>query len=133
MYFISYKSYPCAPKATLLSAACSVGELIALILAAFFAGMFNKAGSSMYHSPLVIVGAVLLLALAVVCHVFVYRKLVPAMAEKETEKNIRTKANFAKIYCDRNPEAYDELHEINADFAAHYTRDESGKIVKIKK
>lgn len=130
--FFMYKSYPCAPKATLLSGLCSMGEILALIFAAFFVGMYRKEGGAMYHSAGAIIGAIVLVVFAVVCYLYVYRKLVPKMAETETERNVRTKANFANIYCQSHPEAFDELREINADFAAKYMRDENGRIVKIK-
>lgn len=132
MFFYSYKSYPCAPKATLLSALCTMGEIIALLFAAFLIGMFRKADHALYQKPLALIGGIVLIALAVACYFFVYRKLVPKMAQTETEKNIRSKAKYAYLYCQSNPEAYEELRAINAEFARQYAREDSGKLVKIK-
>ena len=55
------------------------------------------------------------------------------MAEKEGDLNIRTKAAYALMYCNQNPEAYDQLIQENPAFAAKYEKNEEGKIVKIKK
>ena len=130
MLVVFYKNYPYAPKSTALSALCTLVELIALLFAVCLIAMFGKETGALYHKPLAIVGGVALALLAVACYVFAYRKAVPAMAEKETEKNIRTKAKFARLYCQNHPEAFEELQSVNAAFAQMYTRDESGRIVK---
>lgn len=62
------------------------------------------------------------------------RELFPTkMSEKESEKNIRTKASYALMYCKENPEAYDQLIAENMDFARKYIRNNEGKIVKVSK
>ena len=121
---VFYKSYPYAPKATILSALAAIGTYLGVIgaIALFAAGFKGMLW-------MVFVGIALLAGSAALYFV-IYRKIVPEKAKVETEQNIATKANFAAMYCKQHPEAYDELIKTNPDFAAKYIRNEAGKIVK---
>lgn len=132
MILFSYKTYPYAPKASLFSVLsvlfsyCGLIGGICLALFFFFGNVEKTTG--------LIRGIIglLVLALAAFLYFYVYRKIVPAMAEKESDVNIHTKARFAYNYCQKHPEAFDQLQSENPDFAAKYQRNEAGKIVKIK-
>lgn len=130
--FIVYKSYPYAPGATLCSALCSAGTLLSAIGAiALIVGFFVE--GSVYHEAWALIFGLLLAGLAVFLYFIVYRKKIPAMAERQSEKNIRTKAASALLYCQQHPEAYEELRSVNPAFAEKYERNETGKIVKRKR
>ena len=86
-----------------------------------------------FHNVALLILGVFLIALAAFLYFFLYRKKVPELAEKQTQQNIRTKADAAYIYCQRCPEAYDELRAINPAFAQKYERSETGKIVKTRR
>ncbi len=79
----------------------------------------------------IILGIVALI-LGFICF-FKCRILTDKIAEKDTAKNLRKNVNIALMYVRDNPESYEEICSINAKFAEKYTRDENGKIVKIKK
>ena len=122
---IFYKNYPYAPRATLVSAA---GSLFALLAAVF--GIVLAAGSKGKIG--MILGGVALLALAVFLFFYVSRKLPDKISEKDSAKNIQTKASYGKLYVNEHPDQYDYIRSVNPAFAAKYTRNEAGKIVKIK-
>ena len=123
---IIYKSYTYSPKATIVSA---LGCLLALVLVvsgiAILAGAGSKGGE--------IFGGIVLIGLAVAAFIFVSRKLPDKIAAKDGPKNIKTKAGYALTYVRQHPDQYEAIRAVNAAFAAKYTKDESGKIVKIKK
>ena len=124
----TYKFYPYSPKSNLLSMLCSLIALAGLFgaLACFF-GAFGKEEKVYW----LVLPGVVLLALAVAS--FYYdRKIIPQKAAEDSEKNISTKGSFAAQYCRVHPEAYDRLMETNPDFAANYTKNEKGWIVKKK-
>ncbi len=123
---IFYKSYPYAPKASLFSALCAMVSYLALI-GAVVCVAFGVKGNA-----LLIVLGVALLAVAGVVYFLVYRKLIPEKAKAESRKNIATKGSFAAMYCRQHPEAYEQLMQTNADFAARYTKNEKDKIVRKK-
>lgn len=123
---IFYKSYPFAPKASLFSALSAMLSYLALIGAIVCVALGVKG------TPLLIVLGVVLLAVAGVVYFLVYRKLIPEKAKAESQKNITTKGSFAAMYCHQHPEAYEQLMQTNADFAARYTKNEKGRIVKKK-
>ena len=132
MFTIIYKSYPCAPGATLCSALCSCGTLLSVVGAVALIAGFFVAGS-IYHEAWALIVGLLLAALAAFLYFVVYRKKIPEMAENQTQKNIRTKADAAYLFCQRQPEAYEELRAVNPAFAQKYERDETGRIVRRKK
>ena len=132
MFTVFYKSYPCAPAATLCSALCSCGALLSVIGAIALVGGFFASGTIHHQIWALLVGLVLA-ALAAFLYLVVYRKAIPAMAEKQTQNNIRTKADAAYLFCQSNPEAYDELRAVNPAFAQKYERDETGRIRRRKK
>ncbi|MBQ8959706.1 MAG: hypothetical protein IJ071_00595 [Ruminococcus sp.] len=125
MVFV-YRNYPYAPKATAFSGFMSAFAVIALVIAIAQVTMIGE-------SPLHIIPTIICGAAAYFLYFELGRKKADKMAEKETDINIRTKANYALMYCRQNPEAYDQLIQENADFAAKYEKNEEGKIVKIKK
>ena len=125
MVFV-YRNYPYAPKATFFSAGMSLIAVIALVIAIAQLSMIKD-------SPVRVIPAVLCGIAAYVFFFELGRKKADKMAEKETEQNIRTKANYALMYCNQNPEAYDQLIQENPAFAAKYEKNAEGKIVKIKK
>ena len=124
MFF--YKSYPFAPKASVLSAVSAFGTYLCVI------GAICMVALGVQRSFLWILAAVALLAAAAALYLLVYRKIVPEKAKAETETNVKTKGSFAAMYCNQHPEAYDELMRVNPDFAAKYTRNEKGRVVKQK-
>lgn len=125
--FIIYKDYPYAPQYTFLSFLAEFGAMlgiaggIAFIVAAF------KTGKYLFLLP-----GLLLLPIGAVLYFLVYRKIIPAKAEIVSKQNIETKARYAASYCWKHPEAYDQLMQINPDFAAKYTKNEKGRIVRKK-
>lgn len=124
MFF--YKSYPFAPKASVLSAVSAFGTYLCVI------GAICMVALGVQRSFLWVLAAVALLAAAAALYLLVYRKIVPEKAKAETETNVKTKGSFAAMYCNQHPEAYDELMRVNPDFAARYTRNEKGRVVKQK-
>ena len=127
-----YKSYPCAPGATLCSALSSGGTYLSLIGAiALIAGFFVN--GTIHHKAWALIVGLLLAALAAFLYFVIYRKKVPEMAEKQTQKNIRTKADAAYLYCQRHPEAYAELRAVNPAFAQKYELNETGTIVRTRR
>ena len=123
---ISYKSYPFAPKASVLSALSAFGSFLSLI------GAICLIALGVQKNFVLILVGVALLALAAFLFLVVYRKIVFEKARTETETNINTKGSFAAMYCNQHPEAYEQLMQINPDFAQRYTKNETGKIVKKK-
>ena len=130
MIFFFYRNYPYAPGATTISAFANLLALLSAVGAiACIGGFFTQNAKNV----LLLLGGVALGALAVFLFLYVGRKLTDQIAEKETKKNLRTKARFAYNYCRQHPEAYETLKAENPDFAAKYTRDETtGKLVKIR-
>ena len=124
--YISYRSYRYSPKATLVS---GLGSCLVVFLAIAALVCFVICKDNMLLIPLGIVFA----AGAVCSWIFIRNKLSQKIADKDSEKNIRTKAVYAYMFCEEHPEAFEELAAENPAFAAKYTRDENGKIVKIKK
>jgi len=135
---IFYKSYPYAPKATLYSALSSIFAYFAIIFGAVnvYGGFFGDLSKGLFaDANKIVVGVIglLLLGLGLFSFFYLYKKVIPAKAEKESEENIRTKASFGYMYCKNFPEEYERIRAVNADFAEKYQRDETGKIVKVKK
>lgn len=124
MFF--YKSYPFAPKASVLSAISAFGTYLCVI------GAICMVALGVQRSFLWVLAAVALLAAAAALYLLVYRKIVPEKAKAETEKNIATKGSYAAMYCHQHPEAYEQLMQANPDFAQKYTKNEKGRIVKKK-
>lgn len=123
---IFYKSYPFAPKASVLSALSACGAYLCVI------GAICLIALGAAKSFLWIVLGVVLLAGAAALYLLVYRKIVPRKAKAETETNVKTKGSFAAMYCRQHPDAYEQLMQTNPDFAQKYTKNEAGKIVKKK-
>ncbi len=119
-----YKDYKYAPTMTLLSLGVEIVGFIALI-----AGI----ALIMQLEVLKIIIGVLLVALAVYIYFDIYKKKIPAKAEEIGRKNIETKVSFALIYCQSNPDAFEEIAAVNTKFAEKYEKNENGKIVKKKK
>ena len=120
---IFYRNYPYAPLATLISGFSYIGGFFSAIGAILL--LFNASG----HPGNIVIG-IILAALAVFLFVYVGRTLTDKLAEGWSEKNIKTKARFALLYCKDHPEAYEQLINDNPEFAAKYVRNEAGKIVK---
>ena len=122
---IFYKRYPYSPKATLISAACSLFALMLVIIGV----MLVKESLADKNYVSCIIG-VLIAAAAVPVHIFGSNRLSKKIADKDGLKNIKTKAKYAKLFVQSHPEAYDQLIRENAAFAKKYVRDANGKIVK---
>lgn len=75
---------------------------------------------------------IILIIVGVVIYVLLGLILPGKLSKKEAEKNIRTKAKYGLLYCKSHPEAYENIRVINAEFARVYTKNESGKIVKMQ-
>ena len=133
MFTIFYKSYPCAPGATLCSALCSGGTYLCILAGIMMGYAFFADTTVLYHELWALLVAIALFALAAFLYFFVYKKAIPAMAEKQTQKNIRTKADAAYLYCQSHPQAYAELRAVNPAFARKYELNETGKIVRTKR
>lgn len=131
-FMIFYKTYPYAPKASLMSVACVIGEFALFLVACLFGGRFVQQTSPGYYKPLPLILAIVFLALVAVLYFYVYRKLVPACARTEGEENVRTKPRFAALYCQNNQDEYERIRELNPEFAQTYEKNERGRIVKIK-
>ena len=126
MFVLFYRNYTYAPSCTLLSAA---GSLLALLCVIGGIACFTFFSSK----PVVaILGAIVLLGAAFCSWWFLGRKLPDKLSPKISEKNIRTKAGYAAMYCRQHPQAYPSLCQQNPDFAAKYTFNEKGKLVKRK-
>lgn len=123
--FFFYKYYPYSPKATALSAFGNLGALLGVCGAI---ALFYNYSESILFIPL----GILCAAFAAFCFFFVSLKLSKKVAETDGVKNIKTKYNYAYMYCKEHPEMFEQIASENAAFAARYTRDENGKIVKIK-
>ncbi len=118
-----YKNYPYSPLATLISALANVfGVGLAVGGIAMIASGLKDFG--------MILGGVVMIALAVFCFVYVGRKLTDKLSQKWSEKNIRTKPRYALQYCRQHPEAYAELAKLNPAFGEKYMMGENGKVVK---
>ena len=122
---IFYRSYPCAPKATLVSGLANIFGYIAAILAIAMA-------TTIPSDPIKIIPVLILAGVAACLIIYVGRKLTDKMAEPETEKNVATKPRFAALYCSRNPEEYERIAQINPEFGRLYEKDDQGRIVKRK-
>ncbi len=122
---IFYKSYPYAPVATLVSGLSYAGAFSCAILAIVCILQIGK-------NPVYIIPTVILIALGLFLFLYVGRKVVDQMAEKETEKNIRTKPRFAQLYCGTHPEEFERIAEINPEFGQKYEINEKGRCVKKK-
>lgn len=120
-----YRSYPYAPKATLISGLGNgFGYLCAIFAIAALVGIPKN--------PAYIIATVLLGALGAFLIIYVGRKLPDKLAEPETEKNITTKPRFAQAYVNTRPDEYDRIAEINPEFGQKYMMNEKGKCVKRK-
>ena len=126
MFVIFYRSYPYAPSATLLSA---VGNAFAFLMGVGGIVCFVMAKN---NPVLMIILGILLIAAAVCCWYFLGRKIPDKISQSISEKNIRTKANYAAMYCRQHPEAYASLCAQNPDFAAKFMFNEKGKLVRRK-
>ena len=122
---IFYRNYPYAPVATLVSGFSYIIGFISAIGAILCILQVGK-------SPVYILPTIILAGLAAFLFLYVGRKLVDQMAEKETEKNIRTKPRFAQSYCIAHPEEFERIAEINPEFGQKYEINEKGKCVKKK-
>lgn len=115
---IFYMNYPYAPKATIFSAFMSCLAFISVIGAII---MFSMISSNV----IMIIPAVLLIALALFFFFYLSRKVADKMADKETLKNIKTKASYAYTYCHAHPDMYESLLEENPKFAAEMKKNVS--------
>ena len=122
-----YKFYRYAPKATAVSALSSLASILFLIFGFYF-GAVKVPDSRIY-----VLWTVLCAGAALFMYFYMSRVFPDKLAAKEGDKNVKTKANYALLYCTEYPEAYDTLIKENAAFAAKYERDENGKIKKQKK
>ena len=122
---IFYKNYPYAPVASLVSGFSNAFAFISAIGAILC--ILQVKTSIVY-----LLVALLLAGLAAFLFLYVSRKLVDQMAEKETDKNIRTKPRFAYSYCLAHPEEYEHLAQINPEFGQKYEINENGKCAKRK-
>ena len=123
---IFYRSYPYAPKATMISAFSNIFGFFAAIGAICLL-------TQIMNNPIMILPAILLGALAAFLLIFLGRKYTDKIAEPESEKNLKTKPRFAMLYCMNYPDEYDRMAEINPEFGRLYMKDEKGRIVKRKK
>ncbi|MBO4887947.1 MAG: hypothetical protein J5589_06525 [Firmicutes bacterium] len=125
MFVLFYRNYTYAPSCTLLSALGSMLAFLAAIGGIVCIVMVKE-------KPVMAVVGVLLLIAAFCSWWFLGRKLPDKLSPKISEKNISTKPGFAAMYCREHPEAYASLCQKNPDFAAKYTFNEKGKLVKRK-
>ena len=119
-----YKLYTYSPLATLVSL---LGSLGAVMSAAGAIVLFSR----IKDSALFVLPAILLAALALFLYLYVYRKLSDKINADTIDKKLRKDAKFCARFCNDNPGSYDQVAEMNPDFAAQYTQNEKGKYVKI--
>lgn len=124
---IFHREYKYAPIATFFSFMCSLASVCLLLLAAWQLGRGWQDGLVSGY----VWGVVLLIA-AGFSFFYLSRTFSDKLGKKETEKNIRTKAKFAYMFCMDHPEACQELMEINPVFSEKYRIDEKGRLIKTK-
>lgn len=107
---IFYRNYPYAPKATLFSAMMS---LLAVVSAFGAIAMF----AMMNNNVLFVLPALLCIALALFAFFYLSHTVADKMAEKETDKNIRSNPRYASMYCQQHPDMYESLLADNPKFA----------------
>ncbi len=122
---IFYRSYPCAPKATLISGFANIVGYLAAIMAIVMATQIPS-------KPIYLVPFILLTVIAAFLIIYVGRKLTDKLAGPETEKNIATKPRFAQAYCNYHPDEFERIAELNPEFAAKYEKTEDGRVIKRK-
>lgn len=122
-----YTKFPYSPKATAVSFISSLLSLFCVILGVAAAG-------SAYNGkePVEYLYALLFFAAAILLFIFCSRKLARKIAEKDGNKNIRTKAKYGRLYVLSHPNDYDWMVRENPAFAPKYVRNEEGIIVKRK-
>ncbi len=119
-----YRSYPYSFGATLISVLANLGALLSVFGAATMFGNRNRS--------LGMAGGIFFIALAIFLFVYVGRILTDKLAEKWTDKNIRTKPGIAYQYVCAHPQEYDRVAAVNPAFAEKYAFDEKGRLVKRK-
>lgn len=115
---IFYMNYPYAPKATIFSAFMSCLAFLSLIGAIV---MFSFVGGN----TILVIPAIILAAMALFFFFYLSRNVAGKIADKETLKNIKTKENYAAMYCHANPDMYESLLEENPKFAAEMKKNVS--------
>ena len=120
-----YRNYPYSFGATFISVLANLGTLLSVFGAATMFGNRNRA--------LGIPCGIGFIALAIFLFIYVGRILTDKLAEKWTDKNIRTKPYVAFQYVAAHPQEYDRVAAVNPAFAANYAFNEKGRLVKIKK
>ena len=123
---IFYRSYPYAPKATMISALSYVGMFLTAV-GGIVCFALSRENWLLIPLGILLIGAAVFFGIVSFGH-----KYTDRLAQEETDRNIRTKASFARNYCRAHPEAYEWLQAQNPDFAMKYVRNEEGKIVKRK-
>ena len=122
---IYYRNYPYAPIATLVSGISFFGAFLSLIFGILL-------GIQVMKNPVMIVPGLLLIGLAAFLFFYVGRTVTDKMAEKETEKNIKTKPRFAALYVNNHPAEYENIAQVNPEFGQKYVMNEKGRCVKRK-
>ena len=129
IYF--YKSYKYAPKATNLSGLGMGMTVLGLICGAIcICGYFGV--NEKLHSVGFLILGIVLLVMACAGYFWIYRKVAPAVAEKEFPANLSTNVNVAWQYVRDNPHEYGRICSINPAFAHKYIQTEDGKLKKRK-
>ena len=119
------KYYPYSTKGTLLSYSGNIG--------AYLSGMGALVCFFSYEKNLLLIPlGIVFTALAFFLFFYVSMKLSKRVGEADSERNIRTKVSYALKYCKKRPEMFYQIASENKAFAEKYTRNENGKIVKIK-
>jgi uncharacterized membrane protein YgaE (UPF0421/DUF939 family) len=120
------KYYPYSTKGTLLSYSGNIG--------AYLSGMGALVCFFSYEKSLLLIPlGIVFAALAFFLFFYVSMKLSKKVGEADSKKNIRTKVSYALKYCKERPEMFYQVAAENPAFAAKYTKNDEGKIVRIKK
>lgn len=107
---IFYRNYPYAPKATFFSGMMSCLTLFSAFGAIAMFVLMNE-------NILLVIPALLFIAFALFSFFYLSHTVADKMAEKETEKNIKTKPRYAAMYCNQHPDMYESILQENPKFA----------------
>lgn len=115
---IFYRNYPYAPKATIFSVLMSCFALIFAFVAITMFVMIKD-------DVLFVIPALIMTALTLFAYFYLSHTVADKIAEKESEKNIKTKSRYALLFCQKHPDMYESLLEENPEFAGEMRKNVS--------
>ena len=129
MIFVYYEKYPYSPTTSMLS---SLNYVLIAILGIIGLGVGVNLFSDFSVKTLI---AFLVILDLLYFFIFIYSdKILAKAAVKEMQKNLRKKPAIALKYCQKHPEEFARIAEMNPKFAAKYELDANGtSVIKKKK